>query len=142
MTKAKGNMYIDVTHTHNDIKGKCFHNCSYCYMDSIRKRYNQKEKEPYLDEKELSKNLGCGNIIFIGSSTDMWAKNIPDEWIYKVLEHVKKNLKTLIYSRQKTPPDIKTLTLIYLIIVILALLLKLTGNTVIWDTHPARKKGR
>jgi len=90
MTKAKGNMYIDVTHTHNDIKGKCFHNCSYCYMDSIRKRYNQKEREPYLDEKELSKNLGSGNIIFIGSSTDMWAKNIPDEWIYKVLDHISK----------------------------------------------------
>ena len=111
MTKAKGNMYIDVTHTHNDIKGKCFHNCSYCYMDSIRKRYNQKEKEPYLDEKELSKNLGCGNIIFIGSSTDMWAKNIPDEWIYKVLEHVKKYPENTYLFQTKNPARYKNFDL-------------------------------
>jgi len=87
MTKAKGNMYVDVTHTHNDIKGKCLHCCSYCYMTSINKRFNKKVKEPYLDEKELTKNLGSGNIIFIGSSTDMWARNIPKEWILKVLFH-------------------------------------------------------
>jgi protein gp37 len=47
-------------------------------------------KPPYLDEKELDKNLGSGNFIFIGSSCDMWAENIPSEWIEAVLKQVKK----------------------------------------------------
>jgi len=78
-------MYSFCTHTHNVIKGVCSYACSYCYMAAIRKRYNQKEREPYLDEKELKVNLGSGNTIFVGSSCDMWGKNIPREWILKVL---------------------------------------------------------
>jgi len=39
------------------------------------------------DEKELKTNLGTGNFIFVGSSCDMFASNIPDEWIDKTLEH-------------------------------------------------------
>jgi len=85
MTKAKGNMYTQISHTHNIIKGKCPHQCSYCYMNSLNKRYGITPKEPYLDEKELKANLGKGNIIFIGSSCDMWAKDIPSEWINQVL---------------------------------------------------------
>ncbi|GAG24992.1 unnamed protein product, partial [marine sediment metagenome] len=38
-----------------------------------------------LDEKALKDNLGEGNTIFVGSSTDMWAKEIPVDWIGKVL---------------------------------------------------------
>ncbi len=70
LNKSKGNMYPWVTHTWNVIKGKCPHDCSYCYM----KRYPQKEL--YFDNKAINDNLGQGNIIFIGSSTDMWAKNV------------------------------------------------------------------
>lgn len=39
------------------------------------------------DEKELKTDLGSGNFIFVGSSCDMFAENIPDEWINKALEH-------------------------------------------------------
>ena len=28
-------MYEFVTHTWNPIKGKCYHDCSYCYMKKI-----------------------------------------------------------------------------------------------------------
>jgi len=43
--------------------------------------------EPYLDEKEFKTNLGKGNFIFVGSSIDMFADNIPSEWITKVLSY-------------------------------------------------------
>lgn len=72
-------MYPWVTHTWNVIKGKCPHDCSYCYM----KRFPQKEL--HFDKKELKTDLGSGNKIFVGSSCDMWADAIPKEWIYEVL---------------------------------------------------------
>lgn len=79
LNKSKGDMYKFVDYTWNPIKGKCIHNCSYCYM----KRFPQPEL--HLDEKELKADLGKGNKIFVGSSTDMFAENVPDEWIQKVL---------------------------------------------------------
>lgn len=42
-------------------------------------------KDVRLDEKEFNSNLGRDNFIFIGSSCDMWANDIPKEWITKVL---------------------------------------------------------
>ena len=76
LNKSKGNMYEFVTHTWNAIKGECYHQCSYCYM----KRWGRL-KPVRLDEKELKTDLGNDNFIFVGSSCDMFAQNIPDEWI-------------------------------------------------------------
>jgi hypothetical protein len=39
------------------------------------------------DEKELKTDLGRDNFIFVGSSCDMFAKDIPDEWIIRTLNH-------------------------------------------------------
>jgi len=85
LNKSTGNMYLNCSHTWNPVRGKCPHQCSYCYMNSLNRRYGITPKEPYLDEKELKVNLGKGNIIFIGSSCDMRAENIPNEWISRVL---------------------------------------------------------
>lgn len=81
LNKQKGNMYPWVTHTWNPVKGKCPHECSYCYM----KRFPQKPLR--LDEKCFKDDLGACNTIFIGSSTDMWAEEVPEIWIKKVLVH-------------------------------------------------------
>lgn len=79
MNISKGNMYGFVTHTWNPIKGKCPHDCEYCYM----KRFPVGPLR--LDEKSLKDDLGISNFIFVGSSTDMWADDVPEEWILKVL---------------------------------------------------------
>ena len=78
-------MYEFITHTWNPIKGKCSHDCSYCYMKQITPQANA----PRLAEYELKTNLGNGYFIFIGSSTDMFANDIPSEWITKVLDYCK-----------------------------------------------------
>jgi len=75
-----GNMYDFITHTWNPIKGKCSHTCSYCYM------HQERLKALRLDEKDLQTDLGESNVIFVGSSTDMWAKDVPEEWIRAVIE--------------------------------------------------------
>lgn len=83
LNKAQGQMYDWITHTYNTIKGQCFHDCTYCYM----KRWGHL-KPVRFDEKELKTDLGNNNFIFVGSSCDMFAKDIPDEWIRKTLKHM------------------------------------------------------
>ena len=77
---STGNMYDDVTHTWNTVKGQCYHDCSYCYM----KKWGHL-KPVRLDEKEFNTDLGSDNFIFVGSSCDMFAKDIPKEWILETL---------------------------------------------------------
>jgi DNA repair photolyase len=81
-------MYEFVTHTWNPVKGKCWHDCAYCYM----KRWGE-QKPLRLDEAELRTDLGEGNFIFVGSSCDLFAQDVPDEWIRRVAD------KTLEGSR-------------------------------------------
>lgn len=82
LNESNGNMYDFITHTANAIKGECFHDCNYCYM----KRWG-KLKPVRLDEKELKIPMTENNFIFVGSSCDMFAKDIPDGWIKRVLIH-------------------------------------------------------
>jgi len=110
LNKSKGNMYPWVTHTWNIIKGKCPHDCSYCYM----KRFPQADLR--YDVKELKTDLGSGNIIFVGSSCDAWASGVSDVWIKSMLLSCsqKPNNKYLFQSKNPTrfkdfatqfPPD-------------------------------------
>jgi DNA repair photolyase len=77
---AKGNMYPWITHTWNTVKGACPHGCSYCYM----KRWG-KQRPAYFDKREMKTDLGEGNFIFVGSSCDMFAADIPEAWIGQTL---------------------------------------------------------
>lgn len=85
LNKSNGNMYEFVTHTWNAIKGVCPHDCTYCYM----KKWGSLP-QTRLDEKELKANLGNGNFIFVGSSCDVFANDIPHKWIEAVLNHCRK----------------------------------------------------
>ena len=102
LNEQKGNMFKFVTHTWNAIKGKCIHDCSYCYM----KRFPQKDLR--LDEKELKTNLGEHNFIFVGSSCDMFADDVPSDWIIKTLEHCKKYPKNTYLFQTKNPQSFIT----------------------------------
>jgi len=85
LNKTSGNMYPWVTHTWNTVKGKCPHDCSYCYC----KKWG-KQPELHFDEKELKTDLGEGNFIFVGSSCDMWAETIFPLWIFITVDYCKK----------------------------------------------------
>jgi len=85
LIKSKGNMYPWITHQWNPIKGKCYHDCSYCYM----KKWG--EQPPiYLDEKEFKTDLGENNFIFVCSGCDLFAMDIEASWIREVLNYCKK----------------------------------------------------
>lgn len=92
LNEQKGNMYPWVTHTWNTVKGKCPHDCEYCYMNIYPL------KPVRFDESELKTDLGNNNFIFVGSSCDMWANKIPDDWIRKILEHLNKFNNTYLFQ--------------------------------------------
>ncbi len=85
LNKSKGQMFGFVNYTWNAIKGLCLHACLYCFMLALDHRFNNLGMLR-LDEKEFCVNLGKDNFIFVGSSTDMWATNVPSEWIIRVLD--------------------------------------------------------
>lgn len=90
-------MYGFITHTWNPVKGECQHNCAYCYM----KRFPQRQLR--LVEKELEDDLGEGHFIFVGSSTDLFAKDVPNEWIRATLQHCKNYPKNKYLFQSKNP---------------------------------------
>ena len=93
LNKSKGNMYEWVTHTGNTIKGRCPHDCSYCYM----KRWG-KQKPVRLDETEFNIDTEDGNFIFVGSSCDMFAEGIPKDWIKQTLDHCKQSTNQYLFQ--------------------------------------------
>jgi len=98
LNKQKGQMYPWVNATWNVIKGECPHNCSYCYC----KRWG--EQAPlHFDEKELKTDLGSGNVIFVGSSCDMWASTIDDSWIEAVIKKCLENMGNRYLFQSKNP---------------------------------------
>lgn len=81
LNKSKGNMYAFITHTKNYLKGKCPHNCPYCYM----KQFNLQPMR--FDTKELNENMGKNKFIFVGSSCDPFANDVNSDWIKQILSH-------------------------------------------------------
>ena len=109
LNKSKGNMYPFITHTWNTVKGKCPHDCSYCYMKDFP------QNDMRFDQKELRTKLSTGRFIFIGSSCDMWAEDVPEKWILKTLEYCRgygnkylfqsKNPIRMLKLRNYIPPN-------------------------------------
>jgi DNA repair photolyase len=56
-----------------------------------------------IDEKELKTDLGSGNFIFVGSGTDMWAEDVPEEWIRMVLDKCTEFYKNKYLFQSKDP---------------------------------------
>jgi len=100
LNDAKGNMYSFVNKTWNTVKGKCPHDCAYCYM----KRFG-KQRDTYFDRKELKTDLGKNNFIFVGSSCDMWADAIDPAWIKHTLDHCDKFVNKYLFQ-SKNPKRI------------------------------------
>jgi len=76
-----------------------------CYVESFRfpllkKKYSGKLR---LVESEFKKPLGSGNTIFICSCNDMFAKEVPTEWIKQILTHCLKYSDNKYLFQTKNP---------------------------------------
>jgi len=115
MNKAKGNMYPFVTHTWNPIRGRCLHDCEYCYIK--RSGAMGWTHDVKLIDKEISRNggtqLGEHNFIFVGSSTDMWGKWVPDHFIFDVLDYCSRFRYNKYLFQSKNPGRFKDFALMF-----------------------------
>ena len=96
-------MYSFVYGTYNPIKGECIHECRYCFMKGFRHRFKRLDPTLRLDVKDLNKSLGSGRLIFVGSSTDEFADNVPDKWITSVLDHLNEYRDNTYQLQSKNP---------------------------------------
>jgi DNA repair photolyase len=56
-----------------------------------------------LDEKEMKTDLGKRNTIFVGSSTDIFADDVPELWIYSVLRKCREHPYNTYLFQSKNP---------------------------------------
>jgi hypothetical protein len=88
LKESKGNMYPWVTHTHSHLGGECPHRCVYCYVDNPRWGRPQRYQGPLrLIESEFKVDYGSGKTIFIEHMNDMYAKDVPQYAIDRILTH-------------------------------------------------------
>lgn len=88
LKKSKGNMYPWVTHTHCHLGGQCPHRCVYCYVDNPRfGRPARYQGELRLIEEEFKVAYGVGNTIFMENCNDLFAKEVPQTFINRVVAH-------------------------------------------------------
>ncbi len=97
LNKSKGGMYPWLQFTWNPIGGECPLACSYCFM----KRF--KMGELTLRKHFLKDNLANRGTVFVGSSCDMWAKEVPSEWITEVLDYCSGFTGTSFLFQSKNP---------------------------------------
>jgi DNA repair photolyase len=97
LRKQKGNMYEFVTHVWSPLRGKCEHDCSYCYM----KKFELDNMN--LDMKDLMTPLGKDRIIFVGHTVDLFASNVPTEWIELILKQLNSYPKNRYLLQSKNP---------------------------------------
>lgn len=94
LNKIQGEMYKDMglTHTWNPLSGACKHGCTYCSTNKLR-RYEvidtKYSGECRIVDKDLC-NLGKGNTIFVCAQTDLFASDVPNQLILRILEHMDK----------------------------------------------------
>jgi DNA repair photolyase len=86
LKKPKGDMYPFVDWIWNPVSGRCRHDCSYCYVKRIANRFQYEQAAPHIVEAELRAGLGHDNMIFVCSGCDLFAADIPDESILKVID--------------------------------------------------------
>lgn len=105
ISRSKGNMYDFVSHTHTHLRGKCSHGCKYCYVQAMEARYggghyagdlrlSEKEFQCSYDTPAIRREaLESGfdhPIFFIEHCNDLFAKDVPAEWIERVFAQCRK----------------------------------------------------
>lgn len=104
LRKSVGQMYPWVTHMHSHLGGECLHKCVYCYVDNPRfgrpERYKGKLR---LIEWEFNTNYGEKNTIFIEYKNDLFAKEIPQYFINKIIHHCLQYPDNIYVFQTKNP---------------------------------------
>jgi len=105
LTKSTGNMYDWITHKHSHLRGKCPHECHYCYVQAMEKRYGggHYSGELRLEEKELAVKYGEGKTIFVEHCNDLFAEVVDPSFIVAILDHCRRYPDNTYVFQSKNP---------------------------------------
>lgn len=103
---ATGNMYGFVTHMWSPLRGRCPHECRYCYVVKMAEKFGSELKGAYVDERHFV-GLGEGNTIFVCHMSDLFAEAIPSEWIEEVIDYCRKYPDNTYLFQTKNPARFK-----------------------------------
>ena len=108
LKKSKGNMYPWVTHTHSHLGGQCPHKCTYCYVQATEKRAKTgRYVGPVrLIEDEFAVNYGKDKTIFIEHMNDLFAKDVPNDFIRQIIAHCLRYPNNTYMFQTKNPQKI------------------------------------
>jgi len=102
--EQKGNMY-EWAKPWNPLGGKCMHDCSYCSTNSLKRYPVIKEKYSgevrlYSDLFKIPKNKP---IIFVVAQNDLFANNVPTQYVMRVLQACKSDNSHTYFFQTKNP---------------------------------------
>lgn len=105
--KSKSNMYNWISRTRNYLGGACPHMCQYCFINDLKKKFpaiNKKYSgEIVLLEKELKKNEGKNNVIFVQDMGDLFSESVPTAFIEAILRHLNDYPENTYLFQSKNP---------------------------------------
>ena len=98
-------MYPWISHMISHLGGKCNHSCSYCYVQAMESKTKSGKYvgSITLIEKEFEVDYGSGKTIFIEYMNDLFAKDVPDEWIKRIIDHSLDYPKNTYVFQTKNP---------------------------------------
>lgn len=84
----KSRMFPFITKTWNPLGGHCIHECEGCWAQKkiIDWRMEKYQGIPHLIESELTKRFSKEDFVFVQDMTDLFANNVPQDAILKVLD--------------------------------------------------------
>jgi len=96
--------------TWNPITG-CHHGCIYCWARPLSRRLQTQRVRKYkfcgfapqLHEHELKRRFKANELYFVSDMGDMFGDWVPDEWILKVIDVVRRNPDTEFLFLTKNP---------------------------------------
>lgn len=102
--KKNGNMYEGVR-TWNPLAGRCLHECKYCSTNSFIYPVLQKKYagELRLDENAFMKNLHKHFVWFVCAQNDLYAEQVPEEFIFRIYDHIAEFPLNTYWFQSKNP---------------------------------------
>ncbi len=106
-SKNGSRMFSIVSKTWNPVTG-CTHFCYYCWARRLamtKLRHTKRYRDgflPKIHEEEFKKKFN-GGVVFVSDMGDLFSAGVPDEWIMRVIEHVRKFPNTYFLFLTKNP---------------------------------------
>ncbi|HOX24028.1 MAG TPA: DUF5131 family protein [Elusimicrobiales bacterium] len=96
--------------TWNPLAGACPHKCSYCYAHKYKKYPSSLAKYSgplRLDEAAMEKKLGGGKFYFVCSMNDLFAAQVPREFIVEILAKTARRPQNEYLFHTKNPARLR-----------------------------------